>query len=95
MRDQEILARATAMPDDERFGALHEAGERRTAFSQHNIGCGVDALALEGIGHGFAGEYMDVISGQTMPCGTLGCTDTRPAVYPESERLYYCTSGAE
>jgi hypothetical protein len=83
------------MPDDKRLGALHQAGKRRGGSDQHDICGGIIPLGFKCIGPGVAGEYMNVISERAAACGTLGCTDTRPAVYPESERLYYCISGAE
>ena len=98
MRDQEVFARPPAMPDDKRLGALGQAGKRRGAFSNHNIGSVLVAVSFERIGHGIAGAYMKFFPGKaapSLPYGTLGCTDTRPAVYPEGERLYYCTTGAE
>ena len=95
MGNQEVFTRPSTMLDDERLGALNQAGKGRSAFRQHDICGGVFSLILENVGHGSAGANMQIIPEIAAPCGTLGCTDTRPAVYLESERLYYCTSGAE
>ena len=95
MGNQEIFTGSSTMLDDEGLRALDKAGKRRRAIRNNDVFGEVLLLRIKAVGHGTAGAFILVVPEVAAPCGTLGCTDTRPAVYPENERLYYYISGAE
>ena len=54
MGNQEVLARSSTVPDDERFRALNEAREWRRRVSEYEIFGEVVPLGLKGVSHGNA-----------------------------------------